>query len=371
MRRGRALIGLATAVVLVLGNPASAATMSGSWRVVPDEPTSTTTETTALSCTSATWCLAVGTNATQIWNGLAWRSYLRTTQPLADVSCAAEQDCTAVGMIFVSPGDPRDEFPRPIAEHWTSSGWEAMTLPASVMSEDGVLTNVSCPSADDCAAVGLVDETLAWDGTSWTVEALPQPTGARAWWLSAVDCPAADDCQGVGQAEMTDGSYRALAATWDGAAWTTELLAGSADLTSIDCPTTTSCVAVGASSQLLEYPASAVWDGTTWSATTTPYDATYEALVTDVSCLAPDACLAVGLQDPVTGAPLHLAWDGADWTSVPGPTVSSTIDGTTSYAYTKGIDCPSSTVCLAVGGVATAGAVGLPYSERWNSSPLL
>jgi hypothetical protein len=79
----------------------------------PNPPASVNSSLLGVSCSSASFCAAVGSYSTStgtftlalIWNGTAWR--LRTTantpqglDSLNGVSCTASHACTAVGSVY-------------------------------------------------------------------------------------------------------------------------------------------------------------------------------------------------------------------------------------------------------------------------------
>ena len=141
-----------------------------------------------ISCTSNTHCIAVGdgsgasdTTATlaESWNGTKW-NLMETPSPsdsieaeLEDVSCSSASSCVAVGTEITSQGTET-----PLAVSWNSSLWTLESVPIS--SEGGVLSGVSCLSVTECYAVGSNFTTgggLAdfWNGSKWNEETVPNP----------------------------------------------------------------------------------------------------------------------------------------------------------------------------------------------------
>lgn len=129
---------------------------------------------TAVSCSSATDCTAVGRGGSaqlgqwsvpvvEDWNGNTWTADPAHGQGLfASVSCASSEACVAVG------GTSAD-YGRTFAELWNGSSWALQATPNPPIGLDGsaTLNGVSCPSASLCTAVG------AWSTDTGTPLGLP------------------------------------------------------------------------------------------------------------------------------------------------------------------------------------------------------
>src|SRR4029077_9080966 len=154
------------------------------------------------SCTAAASCEAVGVQAgssgttalAEAWNGTAWG-----VQPVPDprggaevtltgISCASPDDCVAVGNYNSST------VPAILAERWNGTSWSIQAIPDPGGSSYATLSEVSCPAADDCEAVGadsLGPFAEVWNGTTWSAQSTPAPAGIRAPQLEAVSCASA------------------------------------------------------------------------------------------------------------------------------------------------------------------------------------
>ena len=115
----------------------------------------------SVSCTSATWCMAVGTSTTAAtttigvafqWNGATWSKRV-TTAPISGdaglnaVSCLSATPCMAVGYSDSTP----------LAESWNGTVWAITTPTYTVVPESyRELDSISCTSADFCLSVGWV-----------------------------------------------------------------------------------------------------------------------------------------------------------------------------------------------------------------------
>lgn len=167
-----------------------------------------------VSCVSASFCEAIGSDPTgtqqaAAWNGTAW-SLQATPMPadgssigLTAVSCVAADDCTAVGSYFQNPTFNQ----LTLAEHWNGSAWAVQATPTPTGSTVNLLLGIWCRSANFCAAVGeqqnsstLATLTLVqvWNGTSWTTRTSPNRTVNDLDVLNSVWCGAGNSCTAVG-----------------------------------------------------------------------------------------------------------------------------------------------------------------------------
>ena len=152
----------------------------------------------------------------------------------SSVSCPSASFCMAVGT------DDIGGTIGSLAEQWNGSSWVIESTPAL---HTAGLFGVSCRSATLCTAVGeyyhgygFVTLAERWNGTSWTVQSTPNPPGSptNSVALTSVDCTAASSCMAMG------GTF---AEHWNGTKW--KLLTVPVTLTSVSCVTGASCVAVG------------------------------------------------------------------------------------------------------------------------------
>ena len=164
-----------------------------------------------VSCASATSCVAVGYETTGgtsdkrdslalHWNGSSW-TIQATPHPagayttLSAVSCTAANACTAVG--YRDDGGTHT----PIVERWNGTSWSLQSTPS--VSGPGELWGVSCSSATACTTVGWhgtpTASTLAmrWNGSTWSVQSTPSSPGGVSK-LFGVSCPSAAACTAVG-----------------------------------------------------------------------------------------------------------------------------------------------------------------------------
>ena len=270
----------------------------------------------AVSCVSATTCVAGGasfdvnvnelaTTYSTTDSGALWSSVAPILQPLSSgilivgsIACVATICDAADGVDIAKSTDNGDS-------------WVAGTVPTS-----GRFSVVSCASATDCVATGTVLSgdcpiceflpevfTSSNGGASWRAVAV-LPGGIT---LSSLSCPTTTTCVGVGALPEADGSWPVAAFSSNGGVtWTeTSLPAALLSASSISCITAADCVAVATEGSITA-PTPAVIDtsdgGVAWTVDAVPTSA---ASVSAVACSSTSACVAVGDASALGGAVLH------------------------------------------------------------------
>jgi hypothetical protein len=364
---GRVIVGLALAA---LAPPASAFGAAWTIQSTPNSP-NPANYLSAVSCTSATACMAVGTDnrnqgerpagLVERWNGRRWAivSTPKTAGFLTGVSCVSARVCFAVG--YGSRG--------PVAERWNGRSWASQaTTPVARGSE---LDGVSCVSATWCVAVGSSGPALnaplaeVWNGTSWAVQPTPNPANNPAdesARLSSVSCVSTVSCTAVGT-DFTSGHQLILAEGWNGTSWKIEPtpnVRGLGNVTGVSCTSASVCTAVGwAVGALVER-----WNGSTWATQPTPRVAGSGLYA--VSCVSATACTAVGTLDhgPSTQVPFAEGWNGTRWTAEHALNPAGGSGG----LGLVGVSCVAPAECAAVGSggflVMGVGLTTLAESER-------
>jgi hypothetical protein len=397
------LTGLAAALVLVLAGPgvAGAATAppaaGAAWTAqhVPMPAGGQNANAIAVSCPSASDCVLVGGYGTasaspplaEGWTGHAWTvesvpvpaGGLNTS--LVAVSCVSATQCMAVGGYIHGTGLGTQSQ---LSEQRAGGTWTAQTtFPLPAGGTGGSLFGVSCVTASSCTAVGTYStaggrvEPMAehWNGHTWALETVPVPDNTtRRTYLTAIACASVDNCVAVGSysLEAHPDVDKLLTATWNGHAWalaSAPLPAAAikgGDLDAISCPSAADCTAVG-----LYWPANTLdsftlaehWNGSTWAVQSTPSPGTTHVLsdaLTGVSCVSPSSCTAVGtsVEKGVIERPVGEYWNGSTWalqqTAKPKQAVGP-----------SGVSCVSATTCTAVGNLSPKGdATVLPFAEH-------
>ena len=339
------------------------------WSVqrTPNPPGGLSSALTGVSCTSATFCIAVGqaTGGTsspplaEVWNGTAWS--IQQTPSVTDaqfsgVSCTSASACTLVGQYYNGTSG------QALAERWNGTSWSVQATAPGLSA--GYFTAVSCASATACTAVGNRDFSTplaeAWNGTAWSVQRTPVLRFGGQ--LSGVSCTSASACTAVGH----DGNSNPVAERWNGSAWSIQATPSVRGLPtvfeSVSCTSPSACTATGHYlPSAITAPAAEQWNGTTWSVQQVPDP--QPRLPSDllgVSCTVASACTAAGYD----GAALAEAWNGTSWSTqritTPPGAATSELDG---------VSCPAIGACVAVGEYRGNGnGFMVPFAERWNGT---
>jgi hypothetical protein len=222
------------------------------WTTLPSP--SDKSELLTMSCSSPTNCVAVGVNTAAIWNGTSWRTTSTTPKGkdffLDAVSCASDTMCMAAGVDSSTGGV--------LAEKWNGSSWSVSSdIPSDQAGQ--VPDQVSCPTTTFCMENTGTD-TMSWDGTTWHKQSADISPEA----VSSMACGSTTSCVIVEQITdpQTDDTTFA-AQTWNGASWQASALAGHISaLNSVSCSSGTSCIAVGRDTSALAM--AQFWNGSTW-----------------------------------------------------------------------------------------------------------
>lgn len=367
---------MAVPVVAVVGGPGTAAAATTNGR-----------DLQSVSCTSTTFCMAVGSGGTgdsatltESWNGSAW-SVVPSPSPgfpsrLNSVSCVSSTDCVAVGIYVDSAAVPEG-----LAETWNGTNWSLVSTPN--LNDAVNLASVSCVTSSpiSCVAVGAVGDdtpsfpaqTLAesWNGSTWSVLSTSTSPNQNNLFQS-VSCTSATFCMAVGESVQIEyivesgkyvpvfGSGQALVESWDGTNWSIDSTSNenaSDSPESVSCTGPTSCVVVGTSFDS--------WNGTSWTVTNL---GTYPAVgfLASVSCVSATDCMAVGSTlNPSPGVQeqtLAMSWNGTALSSVPSANPSGVLD------EFGGVSCVSAAFCAAVGETGSTATNTQPLFEMWNGS---
>jgi hypothetical protein len=357
-----------------------------SWSVqhTPSLPGSNLSTLSGVSCTSATFCIAVGPARDPVfsyvpfaerWDGTSWS--IQTTPSvrglstvLESVSCTSAAMCTATGHYF--PGGSS----APAAERWNGTAWSVQRVPAPPQpSVSAALIGVSCASASRCTAVGYGVAALAaaWNGTAWSYQPIRTPPGNATAQLSAVSCASATACMALGNHPSAVQLFVPFAEEWNGTSWSLRKVAVSPKagpfnsgtvLSGVSCTAPNACTAVGSYSTRIGIVSTLAerWNGTSWSIQPTPdQPGSNGSTLLGVSCTSATACTAVGyyyVPGSNTTATLAEAWNGTSWSIQPTPH-----HATTAFQALNAVSCTSATACIAVGSVGYD-----TLAEVWNGT---
>ena len=354
MKTAAGVVTLALALVGFAG-PADG---DGAWSFMSSpNPRGSDASLNSVVCLTPNNCVAVGNYNAQPpvahglverWNGHRW-SVVRTPGVkyfalLSGVSCTTPTFCMAVGW----------RTGQTLAERWNGASWSIVPSANRPRWSDNSLEGVSCRTSKDCFAVGTYfggygeyTEIQHWDGKHWVLVSSPDvtPVANPGNDLLGISCTTGSACVAVGGTGTAAG---ALAEQWNGRGWhLMSTAAGSRRgdvLRAVKCTSETNCFAVGytsADKTLVER-----WNGTTWTIMASPSRSANNALL-GVKCVTDTDCVAVGgesLGAPSIGSRLIEHWKGTAWSIVP-----STGPAPTAQSYLSGVSCSKAGDCFAVG----------------------
>jgi hypothetical protein len=122
---------------------------------------------------------------------------------------------------------------------------------------DSSLSGISCTASTACIAVGGDARGLIagrWNGSGWSIQHAENAYGEGSSRFSAVSCSSSTTCTAVGATTDGDLPTAPLVERWTDGRWsiqqpliaphTADIVPGS-ELSSVSCPSPTSCTAVG------------------------------------------------------------------------------------------------------------------------------
>jgi hypothetical protein len=314
--------------------------------------------------TPGTWALATSPNPGTSENALR------------GVACPNANDCWAVGY-QASSG-----LPQTLIEHWDGTAWSVVTSGNEnglTTLQDNGLSGVTCTSVSNCWAVGTFQQVAGsssfdeplwehWDGTSWTASTLGVGAIPTEYWLNAVSCADASHCWAVGY--KTIGIVETVwIQQWNGTIWKDDASTDGGALLGVSCVDTTHCWAVGETGASPQQTRIEAWNGTAWSAATSPDANSSDNLLNSVSCVDTTHCWAAGFY--INGPALQnllVQWNGSSW-SVASAAASNDNTPSTNNNRLEGVTCLNANDCWAVGDWELAG--GHPYKtliDWWNGT---
>jgi len=182
-------------------------------QTIASPPDASSVTLSGVSCVSASFCIAVGSyvdggatvSLAEEWNGSKWIVQSAPTPEGASsvmlnaVSCASASFCTAVGSDVIA-GKPTS-----LAESWNGTTWTIQSLQLPTGTVQSRLAGVSCTPLGSCAASGSYQlstgtalplaEVLS--GTQWLSWASPSPSSEGGQLLD-ISCANRDACAAVG-----------------------------------------------------------------------------------------------------------------------------------------------------------------------------
>jgi hypothetical protein len=357
------------------------------WTLVPYQSAGKTVILNGVTCTSTTFCMAVGSSSDNVnpgqtltakWNGKGWKAISSPDTSAAQnnqlnaVSCTSSSFCAAVGLY-----DNGGHYPQTLAQKWNGASWTITKSPNTSSVQDNELSAVSCTSASLCMSGGYHtgstdnDQLLAqkWNGTSWSKTTIESAGSPSDNYLSGVSCAGTAFCMAVGS--YSNGlDDQATEQKWNGTSWATvasNSTSQSVGLNGVSCVSASFCMAVGTiSNGTAGQNVAEKWNGSKWAKVAVPDTSpTADNDLSWVNCTSTTFCLAVGAAGPTSQrVTLAQKWNGTSWTMRTSP------DPGTATNDLSAVSCPSTTFCMAVGFTEDTASPEQTLIVKWNGSGL-
>ena len=333
---------------------------------------------TSISCPTTTFCIAGGSFEDNRYhqqafvsefNGTSWTDTelassldARGIAEVTAVSCSSATFCVAGGD-YQTPSFDDNAFVSVFnGATWTDAD-VATALNAGSLA--GV-NSLSCTSANFCAAGGYYADASSvrqafvstYNGTSWADTEVAGELNVGGAAVSSVSCTSAAFCVAGGNYSDIDGGTQAFASAFNGTSWSDVELAGALNtanlgtVNAVSCVSQTFCFAVGSYKNATSQQAFvARFDGAQWLADTVATalnvgrsPAIPSATLSAVSCVTTTMCVAGGSYTDATGHSQAFAstFNGTTW-------VDAEVAGTLNSggnAQANGVSCPSSSFCV-------------------------
>jgi hypothetical protein len=205
----------------------------------------------------------------------------------------------------------------------------------------------------------------------------PDPAGATTASFASVSCPSTTSCMAVGAydtgVQPTTLTY-AFAERWNGSVWSIERVPSVAGemtaLSGVSCVSVSDCIAVGSEAPDglggETQPLAASWNGKAWSLETIPMPAgSSAASLAGVSCSSAEVCTAVGYVISAGGRQAALVETLASGTWAP---QLAPLPTGANLSWLDSVSCPSATACTAVGAWAVSTIDVQALAEEWNGT---
>jgi hypothetical protein len=356
--------------------PTSSPTVDATQWTDADVPSASATvdnQFNSVSCTSGSFCAAVGGQnlgvagvnngegggtLTELWNGQQWtivpspNASGTTGNSLTSVSCVGSSFCLAMGGNATGP----------TALWWNGAAWNVVSAPLSAGGAGGTLTSVSCVSATTCEMLGrtVVGGAITlygnqWDGGALSLTSAVTSPGSQVLSASGISCVTTVWCLAVGSTDVqNEVAASPFSEMWNGSSWqdvTIPAAGGNAtgsSLHAVSCAGVTFCSGVGLAVDSTGQSFAETWNGSAWSITPTPdTSSSYGQELTGVSCFSATTCTAVGQTQAASGpspATLAMDWNGTSWAIAP-----ATPNAGTSFTTLTGVSCVTNWACVAAG----------------------
>jgi len=317
-----------------------------------------------------------------------------TMEAYSSVSCPTQRSCTVVGPGFLINSQMFSPLARPTAITESGGTWgvrTALPLPgnevASTTTSPGV-SSVTCAAVADCTAVGsypigagmlapLVETEVAG---SWTASSVVLPGGVTGTAeLTSVWCASSTSCVALGVFQATGQSAAPMVAEETAGSWGRAVAlpaypGGGGSLPfSIACSRTGTCVAVAVGGQSVASTVAWREHGGAWgSPVALRQPRSLQFLGISVACPTTTTCLIGGGLLP-TGTssqamfPAVVTETSGAW-SMPRLLREPTLTPVLTEGLVTSITCPTHTTCEAVGGFLSRASAGRarPGAYTWS-----
>lgn len=301
------------------------------------------------------------------WNGVTWTQQpgapIRGGSSLSAAVAFSPTDAWAVGSRVITTRQSKLHA-YPVAEHWTGSSWQSVSVPAPKQALGVDLVGVAGSSSHDVWAVGYDGgKTLFehWNGHSWRLRATSttkrlEPAGV------AVASPRA--AWAVGASPDSKNLIRARIMRWNGSSWRRVRTPhrGADALFGVSARSARNVWAVGEYRQGRQTRTLVLhWNGSSWKRMPSPSPSSRGNSLRGVVAVGRKDVWAVGAYD--TGKvqqPLAEHWDGRHWRVVPAPSAQPS----SGFQMLNALAAVSSQDVWAVGDSGP----GQAFSEHWDGS---
>ena len=267
------------------------------------------------------------------------------------ISCSQDETCTIIG----------NDQQSIVSEVWQNGSWQTPVI-ADYQAPDNDnfhFQGISCYSVGNCLAVGWVPYLSTTKSFSIQelngVWAAPIADGNLLEQYESVSCWSSSDCEVAGFDALSLSGGSAGSTVWpvQGTQWgLPSTIYPTGWLTSISCPASGACVAVG-SSELTKggagaFPIESTLTSGTWSTPTEPdlENIDLGSWYTSVSCMDVGDCLAVGVTYGETDG-FYSIFQNGQWATPVATSPAGSAGSVTSELY--GSACSSNGFCVGTG----------------------
>jgi hypothetical protein len=245
---------------------------------------------------------------------------------LGAIAASSPTDVWAVGDYLPDAKNANRDATLTLAEHYDGTSWAVVPTPNTGTNFNSFY-GVAASQGQAWAVGTYLDAQYdnralveVWDGSQWTIADVPQP-GTQRDQLFGAAASSPTNVWAVGDQEGADGVFNTLAEHWDGTSWTavsTPDPGSNGDLfygVTTEGPDDAWAVGQQLSNSGPDQVLVEHWDGSTWSVVPTPTVSDGTAMLNSVTASGSNAW-AVGQVDSPDGGgrPLAEVYDGTSWT---------------------------------------------------------